>query len=73
MLASKRLLIYLLVAFECFCGRLSQSDLPTRRPMIIISEAFLNEGKRSGIRHFPATVFHKECAHCTLEVYAQTL
>jgi len=34
------MLIYLLVAFECFCVRLSQSDLPTRRPMIIISEAF---------------------------------
>jgi hypothetical protein len=57
MLASKRLLIYLLVAFECFCGRLSQSNLPTRRPMITIFEAFLNEGKRSGIRHFPATIF----------------
>src|SRR5687768_8121958 len=30
MQASKRLLIYLLVAFECFCGRWSQRDLPTQ-------------------------------------------
>jgi len=61
MQASKRLLIYLLVAFECFYGRWSQRDLPTQHWMtvIYISEAFSQPTKNFCIHLFHATLSQK--------------
>jgi len=62
MQASKRLLIYLLVAFECFCGRWSQRDLPTQHWMTVIYislKPFLNQRKIFCIHLFHATLSQK--------------
>ena len=63
MQASKRLLIYLLVAFECFCGRWSQRDLPTQHWMtdIYISEAFSQPTKNILHSSFPSYSFPEDC------------